>query len=117
MAVAGSRRRLALLVVAVAAVVGIGATGLVGAFRDEASTARGRDSAIGRRLRAAFVVRLEDQPLAEATATLRLTNSSDSARLVPGQRMRGTGPPGHRAGGPCIPSRRRSSRRARSGTG
>jgi hypothetical protein len=97
MAVAGSRRRLALLVVAVAAVVGIGATGLVGAFRDEASTARGRDSAIGRRLRAAFVVRVEDQPLAEATATLRLTNSSDRPAWYQGNECAG---PGHPAIGP-----------------
>lgn len=77
MAAEASTRRRVRNVAAVLALVGVAATGLVVAFRDEVTVAAGRDVANGDRLRVTLVVTVEDQPLAEATATIRLTNSSD----------------------------------------
>jgi len=93
MAAEASRRRFARRAAAVVALVAIGATGLVVAFRDDVSIAEGRDSATGERLRATLVVALEDRPLAEATATLRLTNTSDRPSWYRGNECEGPGEP------------------------
>lgn len=93
MTAAVSRRRLARNVAAVVALVAVAATGLVVAFRDEGSTAAGRDVAEGDRLRVTLVVKVEDQPLAEATATLRLTNTSDQPAWYRSDECDGPGRP------------------------
>lgn len=76
MAADAARSRL-LVVGLVLAIAAVAATGLMVAFRDEASAIEGRDSARGERLKATFVVEVEDEAVADATATLRLTNTSD----------------------------------------
>ena len=88
------------------ALVGVAATGLVVAFRDEASIAAGRDVAEGDRLRVAFVVEVEDRTLAGATATLRLTNTSDQPAWYRGSECDGPGLP---AIGPAGPPPRQST--------
>jgi len=81
-------------VAAVVALVGIAATGgLAVAFGGGGSTTEARDSATGRRLEARLVVELDDRPLAEATATLRLTNTSDQPAWYEGSECQGPGDP------------------------
>ncbi|MET0739405.1 MAG: hypothetical protein ABW035_14095 [Acidimicrobiales bacterium] len=81
-------------VAAVVALAGIVATGgFVVTFRDGASTTEGHDSATGRRLEARLVVELDDRALAEATATLRLTNTSDQPAWYRGNECQGPGNP------------------------
>jgi hypothetical protein len=76
----GDDARSRLLVVGLLlAVVAVAATGLAVAFRHPAGTIDGRDTARGERLRATFVLHVEDEEVAGATATLRLTNASDRA--------------------------------------
>ena len=77
MAAEASTRRRVRNAAAVLALVGVAATGLVVAFRDETTSAAGRDVANGERLRVTLVVEVEDRARAEATATLRLTNTSE----------------------------------------
>lgn len=80
--------------VAVVALVGIAATGgLAVAFGGGGSTTEAGDSATGRRLEARLVVELDDRPLAEATATLRLTNTSDQPAWYEGSECQGPGDP------------------------
>jgi hypothetical protein len=76
MAAEATRRRGPLVVVALVALVGLAATGLVVTFRGEASATQERASADGQRLRATFAVAVEDTALAGVSATLRLTNTS-----------------------------------------
>ncbi len=80
-------------VASVVALVALAATGLVVAFREEGSTAAGRDVANGERLRVTLVVKLEDEALAEATATLRLTNTSEEPAFYQGDECDGPGLP------------------------
>ena len=102
--------------VAVVALVGIAATGgLAVVFGGGGSTTEGQDSATGRRLEARLVVELDDRPLAEATATLRLTNTSDQPAWYRGSECRGAGRPRHRPEG-MRPQPVTASRRARSGS-
>jgi hypothetical protein len=93
MAVEASTRRRVRNVAAVVALVGVAATGLVVAFRDEATTAAGRDVAEGERLRVTLVVKAEDQLLADATATVRVTNTSDRPAWYKGDECDGPGRP------------------------
>jgi hypothetical protein len=94
MSAESSRRRRALIVAAVVALVGIGATGLVVAFRDDgASTVEGRDEGEGERLSATLVVRVEDEALADVTATLTLRNESDRPAFYAGNECAGPGDP------------------------
>jgi len=80
--------------VAVIALVGIAATGgLAVVFRAGDSATEARDSATGRRLEARLVVELDDRALAEATATLRLTNPSDQPAWYEGSECQGPGNP------------------------
>ena len=99
MAAVASRRRLARNAAAVLALVGVGATGLVVAFRDDTATEARRDAVRGERLRAVLVVAMDDEPLAEATATLRLTNGSDRAAWFRGDECGGPGRPSVRPRG------------------
>ena len=78
MAADAARSRL-LVVGLLLAVVGVAATGLAVAFRHPAGTIEARDSDRGERLRATFVLRVDDKAVAGATATLRLTNATDRA--------------------------------------
>ena len=93
MAAEASTRRRVRNAAAVLALLGVAATGLVVAFRDESSSAAGRDVANGDRLRVTFRVEVEDQPLAEATATVRLANSSDQPAWYRGDECDGPGLP------------------------
>lgn len=93
MAAEASTRRRVRNVAAVVALVGVAATGLVVAFRDEPTAAAGRDVANGERLRVTLVVEVEDQTPAEATATLRLTNTSDRTAWYRGSECDGPGLP------------------------
>jgi hypothetical protein len=81
------------ITVALFALMAVGATGLVVAFRDEGSTAAGRDVAAGEQLRVTLVVRMTDEPLATASATLRLTNTSDRPAWYRGDECDGPGRP------------------------
>jgi len=76
MAAEAARSRL-LVVALLLAVVGVAATGLAVAFHHDPTALEVRDTARGERLRATFTVRVEDEAVAEATATLRLTNGAD----------------------------------------
>lgn len=93
MAAEASRRRRVRNAAAVLALLAVAATGLVVAFRDEDSTAAGRDVANGDRLRVAFRVEVQDRALAEATATVRLTNRSDRPAWYRGDECDGPGRP------------------------
>ena len=91
--------------VAVVALVGIAATGgLAVAFGGGGSTTEASDSATGRRLEARLVVELDDRPLAEATATRRLTNTSDQPAWYEGASARGRATPPSAPRG-CVRSR------------
>jgi len=104
MAAEASTRRRVRNAAAVLALVVVATTGLVVAFRDEGSTAAGRDVVDGDRLRVTLVVNVEDQPLAAANATLRVTNTSDQAAWYRGDECDG---PGRPAIGPeGVPPRR-----------
>ncbi|HEY8059282.1 MAG TPA: hypothetical protein VID94_11045 [Acidimicrobiales bacterium] len=88
------RRPVSWRVAAVVALLGIAATGgLAVVFRNSGSTTEGQDSATGRRLEARLVVELDDRALAEATATLRLTNTSDQPAWYRGNECEGPGDP------------------------
>lgn len=76
MAAEDARSRL-LVVGLLLAVVGIAATGLAVAFRDEPASIEARDAARGQRLRATFVLTVEDEPIADAVAMLTLTNRGE----------------------------------------
>jgi hypothetical protein len=78
MAADAARSRL-LVVGLLLAVMAVAATGLAVAFRHPAGSIEGRDSARAERLRATFVLHVDDEAVADATATLRLTNASDRA--------------------------------------
>lgn len=93
MAAEASTRRRVRNLVALLALLAVAATGLVVAFREEPTSAAGRDVADGERLRVTLVVTVEDQTVAEATATLRLTNSSDRPAWYRGSECDGPGLP------------------------
>ena len=93
MAADASTRRRIRNVAAVVVLLGVAATGLVVAFRDEATAAAGRDVVNGDRLRVTLVVKVEDQPLAEATATLRVANTSEQPAWYRGNECDGPGLP------------------------
>jgi len=93
MAAEASTRRRVRNGAAVLALLAVAATGLVVAFREEQTSAAGRDVATGERLRVILVVNVEDQAIAEATATLRLTNPSDRTAWYRGSECDGPGLP------------------------
>lgn len=93
MAAEAPTRRRVRNVAAVVALVGVAATGLVVAFREEHTSAAGRDVAGGDRLRVTLAVKVEDQTPAHATATLRLTNTSDRVAWYRGSECDGPGVP------------------------
>ena len=76
MAAEAARSRL-LVVGLVLAIAAVAATGLMVAFGHDTPPIEGRDSARGQRLKATFVVEVDDEAVADATATLRLTNTSE----------------------------------------
>lgn len=90
---AEAARRPALLAAGCLALVALAATGLVVTFRDGTATVEARDEATGERLEASLAVELEDQPVAAATVTLRLTNPTNRPAYFRGNDCAGPGNP------------------------
>ena len=91
MAAEASRR--ALLALGAVALVAVAATGLVVASRGGAEPVQGRDRGVGERLEARLLVRVDDDPVAEATATLTITNPTRRAAWYRGNPCSGPGVP------------------------